>query len=213
MQRSEYSLHFEYQVKPSGVPGNASHTDAMAVASDAAAAIEAKWTEPRYETVASRLKNRVARLSAGDSNLLQQAEVSQRAVIEAWFNMLAPFATQTLNSDLGGDVVYQVLHRAASVAAISRAPHLIYLHFEPSPLRSALSEGDYVADLSRLYALMGKPANFPFYVVTIPAKPTSGFDRSAALEKGIEETDLKVRQAIVSGRLFEFGTPIINKIS
>lgn len=63
--------------------------------------------------------------------------------------------------------------------ATSKAPHLIYLPFEPSPLTSAASEGDYVADLSTLYALMGKPMNFPFYLVTIPAKPTSAFGEIA----------------------------------
>jgi len=213
MRRSEYALHFEYQVKPAGVPGNASHTDAMAVASDAATAIEAKWTEPRYETVASRLKNRVAQLSARDPGTAKQVEASQRAVIEAWFKMLTPFATRPITFDLGGDVVYQVLHRAASAAATSKAPYLIYLHFEPSPPRSAASEADYVADLANLFSLMGKPANFPFYVATIPANPTSAFEKIAELEKGREETDLKVREAIVSNRLFEFGTPSIKAIS
>src|SRR5690348_1440566 len=51
----EVSLHLEYEVESPGATGNPSQTDLMVLSQVAGIAIEAKWTEPRYETVAARL--------------------------------------------------------------------------------------------------------------------------------------------------------------
>jgi hypothetical protein len=59
-------IHFEFQVAPPGVDGNPSQTDAMLLSDQCAIAVEAKWTEPRYETVVDRVRSRVARLAARD---------------------------------------------------------------------------------------------------------------------------------------------------
>src|SRR5687767_1602180 len=59
-------VHFEYEVAPPGVDGNPSQTDAMLLSDAFAIALEAKWTEPRYETVSLRIRNRVARLTQRD---------------------------------------------------------------------------------------------------------------------------------------------------
>jgi hypothetical protein len=45
------ALHFEYQVKSPRGQGRASHTDLMVCGKVGCMAIEAKWTEPAYETV------------------------------------------------------------------------------------------------------------------------------------------------------------------
>lgn len=44
--------HFEYTVEPPRGKGEASHTDLMLIQGDRVCAVEARWTEPRYPTVA-----------------------------------------------------------------------------------------------------------------------------------------------------------------
>jgi hypothetical protein len=48
-------MSFEYQVPPNRGRGKASHSDLMIGWDRAAAAIEAKWTEPEYELVSEWL--------------------------------------------------------------------------------------------------------------------------------------------------------------
>src|SRR6516162_9556411 len=49
-------LHFEYAVPPPAGRGKASFTDVMLVAPNVALSIEAKFSEPKYETVAAWLE-------------------------------------------------------------------------------------------------------------------------------------------------------------
>src|SRR5438046_1368623 len=48
----DYDLFLEYTVRPPKGRGKASHTDVMLKSGNHALAIEGKWTEPMYETVA-----------------------------------------------------------------------------------------------------------------------------------------------------------------
>ncbi len=53
---SQYDLHMGYTVGPFGARGKASHTDVMLTAGAESLAVEAKWTEPMYETVGDWLQ-------------------------------------------------------------------------------------------------------------------------------------------------------------
>jgi hypothetical protein len=59
------TIHFEYRVASAKPGGNASQTDALLISGSTVWAIEAKWTEPRYETVAKRLRRPEADGPAG----------------------------------------------------------------------------------------------------------------------------------------------------
>ena len=48
---SSVEAHIEFTVSPPKGSGTASHTDIMLIDGDRAVAIEAKWTEPRYDDV------------------------------------------------------------------------------------------------------------------------------------------------------------------
>lgn len=207
------AVHFEYQVKPAGVDANASHTDAMVYTPHAGVAVEAKWTEPRYEAVPTRFLNRVAQLSRLHPGKTAEHELAQKAVIEAWLNMLRPFSGRHIELDEASGIVYQMVHRAASAAASSQSPHLVYLHFEPSPRKGAATAKQYMDDLRALHELIGSPSGFPFYVVSLPTKPTAAFGEIEGLPKGTKDTDLRVRRALASSRLFEFGTPSIHPVA
>ncbi|MGC1816596.1 MAG: hypothetical protein WA900_02950 [Casimicrobiaceae bacterium] len=208
---ADCTVHFEYKTHLPNVDGNPSQTDAMVLSATSAVAVEAKWTEPRYETVSTRLKGRVAALSKEDPHNVKLHETSQRAVIQAWLDLLQPLSRGQIQIEDVGDVVYQVIHRAASARATSRNPRLVYLHFRSSPAIGAAAS-DYRNDLDRLHAVLGHPPDFPFYVVDLPVEPTRAFRAIESLKKGTTETDQRVREAIRSSCLFNFGIPTIERI-
>jgi len=195
------TVHFEYCVPSPKAGGNASQTDALLMSDSAVWAIEAKWTEPRYATVAKRLAKRES--DGADS----------RHTLKGWLRHFQPFVTHPLHVNDFKNVVYQVLHRAASACAVATAkgckPHLIYLHFAPSPLRSSATSDQYVDDLRHLHSLLGRPADLKFSVVDMPIQTTSAFDRIKDLDKRSRATSALVSDALLEGPLFTFGDPVI----
>ena len=91
----------------------------MMMSDSAVWAIEAKWTEPRYETVAKRISK-------------QEADgADPRKTVEGWLKHFRPFTECDLRIEAFENVVYQTLHRAASACAVATArklrPELVYL--------------------------------------------------------------------------------------
>ncbi|MGZ5038845.1 MAG: hypothetical protein ACXWGT_19040 [Usitatibacter sp.] len=210
---AESSLHFEYEVAPPGVEGNPSQTDLMVLSEKRAIAIEAKWTEPRYPTVSARLKSRVAELVKRDlTKGTRDHQAEQEAVMAAWLGLLTAVSEEPAKLSEYGAAVYQTVHRAASACSLSRPASLVYLHFEPSPVKGSASADQYRGDLRHLHRLLGSPDGFPFYLVGVPLTATSAFGAIAGLQRGAVETDRHVRKAIMTSRLFEFGEPHIERI-
>jgi hypothetical protein len=195
----DVAVHFEYCVASSKVGGNPSQTDAVITSDKRAVAIEAKWTEPRYPTVSSRIRKPEA--DGGDP----------RITVRGWLGHLNSFATRPLDVDDVADVVYQVIHRAASACAIAVArncrPHLVYLHFHPSPHSSSATTAQYARDLQHLHDLLGRPREVSFSVVEMPLRFTDAFESIRNLDKRDKSTSAHVRQALCRGPLFTFGTP------
>ncbi len=198
------TVHFEYCVASPKAGGNASQTDALLMSDSTVWAVEAKWTEPRYETVAKRISTPES--DGGDP----------RTTVDGWLKYIQPFAKQDLRVDDFVEVVYQVLHRAASACAVAtahqRQPHLVYLHFHPSPLPSSTTTSQYISDLRHLYALLGSPGGIKLTVVEMPLKPTAAFEGIKGLDKGAKESATHVKAALCSGPLFTFGKPIVTQI-
>lgn len=198
------AIHFEYCVASPKPGGNPSQTDALLMSDSTVWAVEAKWTEPRYETVAKRIRKPES--DGGDP----------RTTVDGWLKYLRPFATRDLHVDDFLDVVYQVLHRAASACAVATAnqlqPHLVYLHFHPSSLPSSATTSQYIADLRDLYALLGNPDGVKFTVVEMPLKPTAAFESIRDLDKRAKESAAQVKTALCSGPLFTFAKPLITQI-
>lgn len=194
-------VHFEFAVASAKPGANPSQTDAMLFAQGAVCGIEAKWTEPRYESVKTRLGRPDS--DGGDP----------RITMEGWLRHLRPFARGELKSEGVGEVVYQVLHRAASVCATATAqelrPVLAYLHFHPSPLKSSATTEMYVEDLQRLRRAMGEPTSFSMHVVEMPLQPLPAFAAIQNLDKHSASSAKAVRSAICATPLFELGEPHI----
>lgn len=211
----QVTVHCEFKVdSPTGI-GNASQTDAMVFSETTAVAIEAKWTEPRYESIAKRLK-RLPPKSQRPTDFDEESYLgSQRALVDGWLDLLRPVAASRLSLNDVDGAVYQMVHRAASACGSLHSPRLVYLHFVPalgSLAASAATTDQYLADLTHLHGVLGHPKQFPFYLVEVVIRPTTSFAKIQELPKRGPITDAAVRAALLGGRLFEFHAPTIARI-
>jgi hypothetical protein len=164
----------------------------MVISGESSLAIEAKWTEPRYETVDKWLTK--------GSN-----PHNRRDVLTGWLSLLQKHAIHELRVEDFSDAVYQMVHRAASACATGKMPRLAYLVFTPSPDKKTAAISKLLNDLTHLWNLLGNPERFPFYLVEVPLLPTPAFEKIAPLPKGHKETAPPVKAALSgSDRLFKF---------
>lgn len=203
IQRLEFSLEYELTLEHTERPpkgrGKASHTDVMLTAGQAALAIEGKWTEPMYDTVGKWLK-------AGKD------QANRQAVLEGWLSLLADRLGRQFSSDDFADVIYQMIHRAAS-AAVARKPRMAYFIFEPSSDARSANAKEVINKLEDLWNRLGRPGEFPFYVVAIHVKETEAYLPLRALPKGEEETAEAVCAALQgSDPLFEFAIREVHRV-
>ncbi|MDO8863722.1 hypothetical protein Q6D67_18680 [Haliea sp. E1-2-M8] len=201
---TDSTVYFEYCVASPKPGGNPSQTDALLISDSRVWAIEAKWREPRYDTVTKRIRNP------------ESDGADPRTTVSGWLQYFRPFAKQDLCLDDFMDVVYQVLHRAASACAVATArhvlPELVYLHFHPSSLRNSATTDQYISDLRHLHKLLGNPAGLKFSVVEMPLEPTAAFEAIQGLDKTASESAEKVKAALCREPLFTFGKPVITAI-
>src|ERR1700730_11915089 len=121
-------FHFEFKVGQSKGRGKPSHTDLMAISEPVCIAIEAKWTEPPYESVASWL-------SKGGDN--------REEVLNGWLDLLSSERTEV------ADCEYQMLHRAASACATAssyaakKRPMLAYFKFTSPNMPPSAARAEY----------------------------------------------------------------------
>jgi len=185
---SSTEAHLEFAVPPPRGKGGPSQTDVMLINADRSVAIEAKWTEQRYEEVQVWLKN-----GEDVQNRLE--------VLSGWLSLLRPHASKELKTEDFGSAVYQMLHRAASACAAGTLPTLMYLQFFPlpdgSPVTSSLAD-----DLRHLHSLLGTPDQFPFWLATVELHFHPDFEWIAAEPKGTLETAEMLRAALQNGPLF-----------
>lgn len=183
-------LHFEFTVSPPIGQGKASHTDLMVCTNDSCIAVEAKWTEPPYETVSDwlGLKPTANRLN----------------VIAGWLSLIQRFTTKRLCPEDVASVTYQMIHRAASACATAVRPQLSYLQFVSGDYGGAPIREKRTADLDRLRVALGRPDGFPFFLIEMEIEPTSAFNQLAMLPKSNPQTSVAVRRALSSSALFAF---------
>jgi hypothetical protein len=183
---SSIRAHLEFQVQSPGGRGKPSHTDLMLLAGEHTVAIEAKWTEPRYEIVGK-----------------WRSTQNRREVLDGWLSLIQPFALVPLRSDNVASAVYQMVHRAASACHDGRIPKLVYLQFTPLPDGSA-QKPTLIQDLAHLHAAIGAPTAFPFWLVEVWLEHTDAFEALRFLPKGSATTANAVTEALRNGPLFRF---------
>ncbi len=183
-------FHLEYKVKPKKGKGNASHTDLFVISEITALALEAKWTEKRYQSV--------KKWKADTKN-----PDNKEAVLQGWIEFLQPYSNNELNIDKMDNVVYQLIHRAASACAEGRNPKLAYLLFTES---YSIHGYSYIeSDLRNFKNLLGTSNEFPFYFIEVLISPTKKFEDLSHMKKNTKETIKAVKSSIEKGEhLFNF---------
>jgi len=189
-------FHFEFKVgHQSKGRGKPSHTDLMAISDAVCIAIEAKWTEPPYETIASWL-------SKGGDN--------RTDVLKGWLDLLSS-VDAPLSCDEVADCEYQMLHRAASACATAssyaaeKRPMLAYFKFtSPNMPHSAAPAEYYKTALALLYRRLLRSKDFHFFLVEIRLSPSKEFGLIANLPKASPTTGISVRNALQQTPLFNF---------
>jgi hypothetical protein len=197
---SSPAIHLEYTVPPPAGKGIPSHTDAMLLDGDSALAIEAKWSEPRYATVSEWLQK------GGDS-------LNRQTVLQGWLSCLQNFSQEPLTLNNTSEVVYQMVHRAASACATVRKSKLLYLCFTPQPNGRESKVQHILDDMTTLHALLGSPLNFQFYLAAMEASPTEAFQSIAGLPKGTTSTADRVSVALKGEPLFDFSLRQLHTIT
>ncbi|RPI78493.1 MAG: hypothetical protein EHM45_06400 [Desulfobacteraceae bacterium] len=197
---ADCNLHLEYKVKPPKGKGNASHTDLMVISGKSSLAIEAKWTEPRYPTIQEWLKK-----GPNPDN--------RRDVLNGWLECLRKHSQRPLNDSDFSDIVYQMMHRAASACQAGSRPKLAYLLFKPSSDPDTADIKVIHDDLARLHSLLGNPKDFPFYLVEVHMTPTAAFDEIKVFSKGNQKTAEAVRDALNREPLFNFSKYELHNIN
>jgi hypothetical protein len=206
-------LRFEYEVCSGSGSARPSQTDLMVLGKTTAVALEAKWTESTYECVATRLKRRTEGRKEDPSDEAKTLDREhQEAEVSAWLARLQPLTAETLTTAIMADVVYQMIHRAASAVATGLTPSLLYLHFHDPELQQGASATDYRASLAHLYRKLGRPSSFGFFVATQPIERTAVFRTIESLSRTDSSTRAAVRDALKAGPLFRYGAADIEKV-
>lgn len=187
---SDTEMHFEHEVPVQRGRGKSSFTDLMILADDVAVAIEAKFTEPRYESVATWL---------GGTPTTNRVDV-----LEGWLCAIEAAAETSISRDAVREIPYQLIHRTASVCCVGRRERLVvYQVFGDSP-------ADYYAeDLGRLAAAIGAPGRIAFVVLGCAYQSTDTYAQLTGRWDS-RERDLgdDVREAMLAGPLLEFHQPV-----
>jgi hypothetical protein len=206
-------FRFEYEVCSGSASARPSQTDLMVLGQSRAVAVEAKWTESAYESVATRLKRRTTDRKNDQSEVAKALDREhQEAEVSAWLARLQPLATESLTTVRMANVVYQMIHRAASAVATGLSPSLLYLHFDDAEIRQGATADEYKADLGRLYGKLGRPRGFSFYVATQPIERTAVFRTIEGLSRTRSSTCTAVREALKAGPLFRYGPAMVQQV-
>jgi len=182
-------LCFEFPVPVQRGRGNSSFTDLMIIANSAAVAIEAKLTEPGYQT-------------AGDW-LRDPPGPNRSEVLEGWLDLIRDATGTSLNVNDVQDLPYQLIHRTASVCSVLRPVRaVVYQIFGGGPLDY------YISKLSELWGRLGRTTAIRFHVLSCPVNFLPMHDD---LVKQWKQRNHPVggalRTALLTGTLFSFGAP------
>jgi hypothetical protein len=180
---------FEYAVTARGGRGKSSFTDVMLIGPAAAVAIEAKYTEPPYETVRRWLR--------------YPAEPNREAVLDGWLELITTACGIRLTVEQVLNVPYQLVHRCASVCSIDTTTRLVvYLLFDEA-------EGSkYETGIRAFLKLFPESIALRFAVITCKVDKTCVL---ASLQEewntGVRKMGQQVKSALEAGQLYEFAPP------
>ncbi len=188
-------IYFEYAV-PSLTPRDyPSCSDVMLVSDQLVVAVEGKWSEPRYETVGEWLE--------------KGSRAHREKVLRYWLGLIQPFAQNELKPRGFHDVVYQMLHRAASACAVPAENHAVVYQLFHASEDEAMEQGYYERDMEHLRDLIRPHDNLRFGVESmISLAPSHNHEslRRKLEAMAREERPVLIRNALATRNLFEFSS-------
>jgi hypothetical protein len=176
---SKTELAFEHATGVRAGRGKSSFTDLMILMEGQSIAVEAKFTEPRYETVKQWLG------SAPTAN--------RSSVLEGWLGAISELTGNKISVDAVGDLTYQLIHRTASLCCA------------PGPLRVLVYQvfghetpSHYLEDLLSLAKMLGAGDRLQYWLIICPYPPE---DRWLSWDKTLPLSDSAkiIREALLAG--------------
>ena len=179
-------VSFEWPTPSASLHDKASYTDVMVESSSTAIAIEGKWTEPRYDSVADWQH--------------KGNEPNRKKVLSHWFDLIKQKAP-TLSENRFAHIPYQMLHRTASACAMPQKHSVVMYQI----FRNGHHEVDYASDLKTLANALGT-TEVQVWLQEIPLEMTDDyFQLKVQLEQAQkEDIPALVRQALCERQLFRF---------
>ena len=177
---------FELPVPVQQGKGKASFTNLMILSSSFAVAIEAKYTEPPYETVKKWLS--------------KPGKENREVVLEGWLCLIERATGVRLRVAQLADHPYQLIHRTASACFPQvRRRWVMYQLFSKSALP------DYLEHLSGVRCLLCSQEGLSFGVLLSPPKASAEYSEIEARWKaGERDLSREVRAGLLSETLFKF---------
>lgn len=178
---------FESAVPVQQGVGKSSYSDLLMFSPEAAVTIEAKYTEPAYESVHTWLRT---------------PEGKNRAdVLTGWLGLINRVVGSTVEHRSVATLPYQLIHRVASACFPARSKRVMaYLVFGPSPSKH------YAEAVASLNELLGAPPTLSMRVLSLPAHKLPAFDAlESEWNSGQRDLTQRVRSALEDGPLFSFG--------
>lgn len=177
---SHTQAHFEFTV-PSLGRARASATDVMVTSDGTAIGIEAKSTEPMYETVGEWL-------AGGAAN--------RRRVLDHWCELIGCSPSTEIDR-----CVYQMVHRLASVCSLrASSTHLLYVQYSTDDRHAP----DYERELDRLVSTFDLGGRVSVSLITVALRPTHALlvaQQTVAHAHPSERPEL-IRRALLSNPLY-----------
>jgi hypothetical protein len=177
---------FEFPVPVQQGKAKASFTDLMILSSSFAVAIEAKYTEPPYETV--------------EEWLGRPGKEKREEVLGGWLSLIERATGVRLGVAQLAEQPYQLVHRTASVCLppVGRRWVIYQLFSKSVPCY-------YLEHLSGMHRLLCSQESLSFVVLLSPLKGSAGYSKiEARWEGGERDLSREVRAGLLSDSLFEF---------
>jgi hypothetical protein len=191
-RNEDSALHFEYEVPVRRGRGKSSFTDLMILRDDVAIAIEAKFTEPRYESVASWLGT--------------APTMNRRDVVDGWLAAIETTTDSTINHDAIKNLPYQLIHRTASACCAGAHQRPVFVVYQ---IFGELAGSYYADDLRSFASAINARDRVRFLVLECPFSASETWTKLAARWDTKDRAGLgeQVHDALLVAPLFEFRQP------
>ncbi len=167
-------LVFEYETPVKKGEGPPSCTDLVILDNEISYFIEAKRLEPLYSSVEQWLKG------GGDN---------REVVLEGWLEYINKRCNKSLTIENVEHLVYQVVHRFASVCKIEKEAELVYVLFCPQ------NTPNYLNELKSLKALVGD--SIPIKLISMDITDNELSDLETRWDNKARDLSEEVRQILV----------------